>query len=53
MNNQEFLQKRLAEYETKAKKASEQGDYPQFQKWDFEANNIKAMIKMNGEQNND
>ncbi len=47
MNNQEFLQKRLAEYEEKAKHASETGDYAQFQKWDFEASNIKALIKMN------
>jgi hypothetical protein len=47
MNNKEFLQKRLVEYETKAKQASEQGDYPQFQKWDLESNNIKKLIKMN------
>ena len=53
MSNKEFLQKRLAEYETKAKQASEQGDYTQFKKWDFEVNNMKIMIKMNGEQNDD
>lgn len=47
MNNQEFLRERLVEYEKKAKQASEAGDYAQFQKWDFEANNIKALIKMN------
>jgi hypothetical protein len=46
-NNQEWLQKRLAECEAKAKAASDEGDYAQFQKWDFEANNIKALIKMN------
>ena len=46
-NNQEWLQKRLAEYEEKAKAASESGDYSQFQKWSFEAENIKTLIKMN------
>ena len=53
MSNKKFLQNRLAEYEENAKRASEQGDYAQFQKWDLEANNIKVLIKMNKEQNDD
>lgn len=47
MSNQEFLETRLAEYEAKAKAASDEGDYAQFQKWSFEAENIKTLIKMN------
>jgi hypothetical protein len=53
MSNKEFLQTRLTEYEEKAKQASEQGDYAQFQKWDFEINNMKIMIKMNEAHSDD
>jgi hypothetical protein len=53
MSNKEFLQNRLAEYEEKAKQASEQGDYAQFQKWGLEVNNMKIMIKMNGAHSDD
>jgi hypothetical protein len=53
MSNKEFLKKRLAEYEEKAKQASEQGDYAQFQKCDFEANNIKKLIKMDEAHSDD
>lgn len=49
MSNKDFLEKRLAEYETKAEQARTDGNYPEFQKWEFEANNIKTLIKMGDE----
>ena len=46
MNNKEFQQSKLEEYTANMETARESGDYAAFQKWKFEVNNMKTMIKM-------
>lgn len=47
--NNEFLEKRLAEYTAKMEAARNAGEYAEFQKWEFEVKNINTMIKLNSE----
>lgn len=47
---QQKLKSRLGDAERLMKQASEEGRYADFQKWEFERNNIKTLIEMNTEQ---